>query len=114
MSLFGGTGFLGLGGTGVGDTVESIFSGAEKVLESAAKARIELPNKVIDFGKELGNQTFDTSADTAQRFKDEALRFRAQQAGGSIGQGALNIGSFIANNALLIAGAIGAYFLLKK
>lgn len=114
MSLFGGSGFLGLGGTGLGDTATNLVEGAQGVIQDITEFRLELPNKIIDFGERLGESTFDTSSQTAQKFQNEALEFKSRQAGTSIG-GVFNQAlQFITNNLVLVIGGLVAWLIFRK
>lgn len=106
MSLFGGDGFLGLEGSKFGETVSDIGES----LEEGAEFFLEAPNKIIDIGEQLGGRTYDTQSETAQKFKEEATRFRSRQVGGNIGQG---IGSFLSNNLAIIGVGLIALFIFK-
>lgn len=102
--MFGGTGFLGLGGTGFGDFITNTTNTIESAVSRGAEFVSRLPNDLISAGQNLGNQIFDTDAPTQQQFIEQGREFRAQQAGGSFG-------SFINQNFSMIA-FFGAFIAL--
>ena len=113
MSLFGGSGFLGLGGTKFGETATNIFEEGADFVGDATKFAVSLPNRLIDLGESLGNKTFDTSGETAQQFKKEAVEFKSRQAGANVGKSFSGVLNFLSNNILLVAGAVVLFFTLK-
>lgn len=106
MSLFGGSGFLGLEDSKFGETISDIGES----IEEGAEFFIEAPNKIIDIGEQLGGRTYDTQSETAQKFKEEATKFRSRQLGGNIGQG---LGSFLSDNLAIIGIGLIAVFMFK-
>jgi len=108
MSLFGGSGFLGLGGTGFSRTISTLGNDVNKVVDFTTS----LPNKLSKAGYDLGNierNFFQKSGQTAAtNLKQNAY----SQKGATIGQ---NFGNLFSSNGFILALlAIGGLLLFRK
>lgn len=84
--MFGGTGFLGLGGTGFGDFVSNVSFDIEKGLEQTTDFISKLPSEIIEIGEGLGQRIFGVgSSPTAQRFEQEGREFQQSRIGSQAG-----------------------------
>lgn len=84
--MFGGTGFLGLGGTGFGNFVTNTSNTLQSAVSRGAEFVSRLPADLIEAGESLGGQIFDTQGQTQQQFIQQGRDFQAKQAGGNAGQ----------------------------
>lgn len=107
MSIFGNGGFLGLGKTKFGQSISGVLGDVRDFV-------IEAPNKGIDFFEDLGETIFDTSSGTADKFKEEAIRFKSRQASAGAGNAISKIILFVENNLLIIGLAVIAWLTFNR
>jgi len=121
-------GFLGLGGTGVGNFVSNIWDGAKSVVENSGDFVASLPNQTRDFADQLANIIYGGAQDINQQvqnsdytknMQNNAEKYYYRQAGDQAGQAAYNAAQksqgILGNKnvLLLIGGAIIVAILAK-
>lgn len=108
--MFGGTGFLGLGGTGFGDFVTNAAGTIESAVQKGATFISRVPNILTEAGQYAGDVIYNQDGKVQSEFIEQGRQFESGRTGANVGQ-------FFNENFEMIAlfgGLIALVMILKK